>query len=177
MPGFADSIPKSASGELVETVNDLSGAAEERYWDALGLATSTAHDSATAAIYLFGYAAELALKTALYDSLGCSGTHDVNQPLSGGNATARGVAQRTLSGTRNFHDLIALDKALLQLSGPPAAGTPGSARRSRISSDIGVLALHWAEWLRYRPERASIAQLEEVHGIVDDLLHVHRAAL
>lgn len=175
MPGFASRIPRSSpQGPLVETVGDLSAAAEERFWDAMQLAVCS-EPRRTGAIYLFGYFAELVLKTALYRALGAEIDHDVNTPLPGSpiNAvTVWKVATTRVGGAKYFHDLELICDALVEARQNRIDG----ALSGDLSHHVGHLAQQWAVWIRYRPETAEEPDLVEVFEAVD-FLRLHRDRL
>lgn len=174
--GFANSIPRSrgVSWLPAESLADLQVAAEERYWEAVELATC-GEPKRTAAIYLLGYAAEMILKVALYRAMFGPVVNDVNEPPPSGGASPMREAKKAVtalhgsaSGRINFHELDLIYKAL-SIERLRTAPIDPTIHSLLDGYHIPLLSSHWEEWLRYRPERALEGDLREVFEAIEFL--------
>lgn len=154
-------LTRLAVAEPFETWPGMEQAAAQRFWDALALATGDAGHEA-GAIYLFGYVAEMLLKTAYFRVTGVPPSQDIAPHLMAArrNASWRGG---------NLHDLrswFALLNDARSLQGNPW----GIVTAAIIDRHVLTVASHWRESLRYSPLTATDAELEEVLASVDWLL-------
>ncbi len=153
--------------EAFETWPRMEVAAEERFRDGLTLADSGA-GRATGAIYLFGYVAEMLLKTAVFRTQNVA--YDANLGQRGGPLDFA----RTLSlwRGRNLHDLRAWVDFLIDyrsLLGMPF--DPSEA--AQIRRHVLAVDAHWREWLRYKSASATLLELNEVYESVQWLRANH----
>lgn len=123
-----------------ETWHNLHTAAQARFHDGLALAIS-GEDRRLAAIYLFGYAVELLLKSAFFRILGFDRVTPVD--------LQRIKSHQVWIGRTNLHNLVALRTVLIEqkkLTGHPY--DPVFA--AQLAEAVGKVSKHWAETLRYK---------------------------
>jgi hypothetical protein len=138
---------------------DLERAAEERYFDALTLASGSELRS-TGAVYLAGYVAEILLKTAYYHVRGVGQTDDVVPELRGMAARAAELGYHWPSG-RTRHDLQAIAGLLIEER--RARGRPLNPYLAiKLGNHVVVIIGHWSEQLRYKDAIATEAELVEL---------------
>lgn len=148
---------------------ELEQAGQERFFDALALATGP-EPRPTGAAYLAGYAAEILLKTAYYRVRGVGQLDDVTPELRGMETRAVELGYVWRSG-RNRHDLLALAGLLAQeREARGMAFDPYFA--TTLSGHVVTITGHWSEQLRYKDVVASETELaelfESVSWIVDN---------
>jgi hypothetical protein len=157
-------LTRLAVAEPFETWTGMERAAAQRFWDALVLATGEAGHEA-GAIYLFGYVAEMLLKTAYFRFIGVPVGQDIAPVL-------RAVRNHSLWTGRNLHDLRSWIDFLIdirQLQGQPLSPLTAGAIRQRV---LAVDA-HWRESLRYTPQAATVIELDETFAGVEWLRDNH----
>jgi len=136
-------------------------ASTQRFWDALALATGEAGHE-VGAIYLFGYVAEMLLKTAYFRVTGVPPGQDIAPHLTATrrNAFLRGGNLHNLPG---WFDLLN-DVRYFQGKAWPVVTA------ALIERHVLTVNAHWRESLRYASLSATNAELEEVLTSVDWLL-------
>lgn len=142
-----------------ETWPTLHGAAWERYWDGMELATCGQVRHA-GAIHLLGYVAEILLKVAFYRIVGYS---------PGQAADTRTIKIHSDWHGKNMHSLTDLaqvlvaERATRQIPLDPVFG-------GLLTSHVLTISNHRKEDLRYRYTLATQAEMAEVYQSVDWLL-------
>jgi hypothetical protein len=138
-----------ASLSTDHTIREFRAAATPRYNEGVRLAAA---DDRLAAIYLWGYAAEMLLKAAYFRLVGWLPRQAVTMNDL---KAARGYAIHALGigwTTSNLHDLTKW--AALLVEARRARGVPYPSGFSRaMTSRVGRIYLVWREYLRYRPNR------------------------
>lgn len=146
-----------------ETWPGLERVAEQRFWDGLTLAMS-GERGAAGAIYLFGYVAEILLKTAYYRERGMSQYVDTSQERRTARQWSAGYGRPP-----NDHDLnywiFVLERVRFVNHRPINPALLGAIRLR-----VGIVAGNWSEALRYRDDQPTDAELQEVYNEVDWLL-------
>ena len=158
-----------------DSIREFRGAARRRFDDGLSLAASGRR---TAAIYLWGYAAEMMLKAAYFAVVGLAATDVITwpgniQPAINRGRTVLGIAwPRAGQGhnVRAWAELLVAERALSATT----AYAPALARGVQACGQrIGPL---WNETLRYHKNFAYLYEVARVREAVEWLL-VHSAAL
>ena len=156
-------LQRLQTAEPYETWFSMYSAAEKRYYDALELAINgTAYS--TGAIYLFGYVAEMCLKTAYFQFVGELPTADL-MSKSGPISTAMKSPYFT-GGNKKAHDLVCW--ANLIIGARRAKNNPLSPILvTELSYHVDVLANDWTVDLRYKFTNATPLEIEDVLVSVD----------
>lgn len=152
--------------EPVETWPRLELVTEQRFWDGLMLASGEpGHE--TAAIYLFGYVAEILIKTAY--------CRFINLPVTQPTLRAFQAAQtQSLWVGGNLHNLASWARFLIdtrQNSGNPIHPVMAGV----LLAHSLTLDANWREWLRYRSVTATTAELQSVFASIEWLRGHHDA--
>lgn len=155
-----------------DSVGEFRAAARQRFQDGLTLATKSRR---TAAIYLWGYAAEMTLKAAFFGAIG----FPVLQPLTaadliGAKSKALGLG---IIWAGNLHDL----RAWAELLVTTRAATPGLAYPvpgfgNEVVNHGRALQRLWSEVLRYHKNVAYLYEVDQVREAAEWLL-VNSASL
>jgi hypothetical protein len=127
-----------------ETIQDIDAAAEERYWEAYELAVQGHH---FAAIYLFGYVAEMLLKSAGFRFDGARPGDFVGPRLAP--AKAYGLARFPLIGPESYHSLL-FWVAFLQEKRTDAGRALSGSLFAELSLRIHRIYDRWWVSMRYR---------------------------
>ncbi|WP_165074895.1 hypothetical protein [Paludisphaera rhizosphaerae] len=136
-----------------DSINEFRLAARQRAADAIVLQASNRR---TAAIYLWGYVAEMTLKAAFFDVSG----FDKNQPITKSDLRA------ALKGKGSFHHLGNWAQALVDLRfSSPQLAYPDPAFGSIVTAKAYSLYNIWREWIRYHknvayPHEVALARRE-----------------
>ena len=146
---------------------DLDMAGEARYWDGAEVACLSGIHR-TAAIYLFGYAAELALKVAYFRKIVAFDldTRDIRRKAEAAMGGLLSVANSPVAAkAAKGHNLLGWYLLLREqqaVLAPPDRWTPHFELTAQ--AHIQRLEGHWSEQLRYRHETASSTELGEVYA-------------
>lgn len=149
-----------------DSICEFRAAARQRSRDALALVAS---ERRTAAIYLWGYAAEMTLKAAYYNAIGFTESQHITvADLHAAKATAPSMGV-TWSG--NLHDIGAWAELLVATR----ATVPGIAYSvphfgSEVVSRARRIQLLWSEILRYHKNVAYVHEVEDVQASAQWLL-------
>lgn len=154
-------LARLAVAEPFETWPGMERAAEQRFWDGLTLATGGAGHE-TGAIYLFGYAAEMLLKTAYFQVIGVPPSRNIAPHL----AAARRDASWRGGNLHNLQSWFALLNDARAIQG----NSWDAVTAATVERHVLIVASHWREFLRYTSLSAADAELEEVLTSVDWLL-------
>ena len=145
-----------------DTWPELERAALARYWDGFVLAGASDHRG-TGAIYLFGYAIEMLLKTAYYRLRGIAGQTDLEPEL-------RNVRQRAEAlGFRwrgNYHNLDSWVRLLIEQR-RTAGGALDPVTAGQLRRHVSLITSHWSEVLRYKDTAADETDVQEVFDSVE----------
>ncbi|MBN9122267.1 MAG: hypothetical protein J0I06_24525 [Planctomycetes bacterium] len=110
-----------------------------------------------AAVYLFGYAAEMLLKAAYFRLAGWAPAAIITHAhLNAAKATAIGYG---LTWAGNLHDLTGWSRFLIH-ERVVRGQAFGALFRNQLQSRVNQLYRHWREWLRYHdmmPYRGEVA--------------------
>ena len=141
-----------------DSIAEFQAAARERALDAIALQTSGRR---TASIYLWGYVAEMTLKSAYFNILGFA----EDRPIT------RRDLQDALHPQRGLHHLGLWAQALVGLR----AGTPGLAYAdppfgSEVAARAQSLYSLWSETIRYHKNMAHLHEVALARGEAEWLL-------
>jgi hypothetical protein len=144
-----------------ETCPQLLAAATLRYQDGFELLTCRGRHE-TGGIYLLGYVAEVILKVAIFRTSGFSDA----RPIDLKQLDAK--IKTNLAGLKksNLHDLKALADVLIaerQNQGRPFDPVFSGA----LQCQVGLVAAHWREYLRYRHTTPEETEWREVYQAVE----------
>jgi hypothetical protein len=134
-----------------ETWPNMRAAAEERYWDAMTLAVSGS-GRATGAVYLFGYVAEILLKTAYCQLVQLPQTDNVYRFLSSRSST--------------LHDLSSLER-LLQRTRSTIDNPMTPEIAAGLDYRVKIIESHREVSMRYYAFTATSGELGEVYESVE----------
>lgn len=152
-------LPKLLANRLGDdTIAQFRAAARMRHEDARQLANS---GRATAAVYLWGYAAEMTLKAAWFSLLGTPN----NDPILRKDLyAARDMAKRTygISWTGGLHDLLHWAELLVQHRIVLGRRYSDSRFEMEVVSRSRQIYERWRETLRYTTNRPYPAELRVV---------------
>jgi hypothetical protein len=133
----------------VECIREFDLAADERHADAIRLAESGRR---TGAIYLFGYVAEMLLKSAYLRLAG----HYPDDPITPailwgyvGTRPASTARALGLPGTTNLHDLGAWAALIVAHRSARPPGYPDPRFAAALTANVRVLDGRWTEVIRY----------------------------
>lgn len=153
-----------------DSIREFRASARQRYHDGLALAGA---GNRTAAIYLWGYAAEMTLKAAYFALLGRAEDDVITvaghiQPaINRGRAAPLSIAwpnQGAAHNVRAWAELLVGVRALT----PATAHAPAfAAQLQRCGQRIGQL---WRETLRYHKNRAYLYEVRQVREATEWLL-------
>lgn len=138
-------------------------AAEERFLDGLILSFEPGREAG--AIYLFGYVAELLLKTAYSRAVGKLPTERPYDFLSG-DVTASGFiwqGAKSAKGLPVLHSLKGLAEFLIDTRGYDLDTGVATEPRRRID----IVEQHWDVSMRYADFPATQAEMSEVYASID----------
>lgn len=144
-----------------ETCPQLLAAATQRYQDGFELLTCRGPHE-TGGIYLLGYVAEVILKVAIFRASGFSDARPID-------LKQLDLKIKThLAGLKksNLHDLKALADVLIaerQNQGSPLDPVFSGV----LQRQVGLVATHWREYLRYRHSTPEETEWREVYQAVE----------
>ncbi len=137
-------MPKSLIYRLrADCVHEFRAAVRQRYLDAVVLAE---HGRRTAAIYLWGYCAEMTLKAAYYQLIGFSPRQTIGMVDLW---SAKDFAKKNSIPFGNFHDLAGWAGVLIHyrvLHGPAYASQGFS---NDLVQRVALVSRYWKEVIRY----------------------------
>jgi hypothetical protein len=149
-----------------DSVAELQAAARQRLQDGFSLA---AQGRRTAAIYLWGYAAEMTLKGAYFRLIGFPPSQQITLKDLQAAKVKAGVLKSTWTG--NFHDLRAWAELLVAARGAtPGLAYPTPGFGSRVVAYAGKLQPLWSEVLRYHKNVAHRHEVRQVREATEWLL-------
>jgi len=142
------------------TVRGFRAAAAERHRDAGVLA---AHGRRTAAVYLWGYVAEMVLKAAYFSAFGYRPDEAITRAdLEAARRLAPSVG---LTWAENLHNVHAWGQLLVRTrAGVPGLAYPNPLFPSRVAATTFRIAQLWSEVLRYHE---NVAYTHEVRRVAD----------
>jgi hypothetical protein len=154
-----------------DSIREFRAAARQRFEDGRTLAMA---DRRTAAIYLWGYSAEMTLKAAYFAVIGFADTQTITVPdLRAAALTAPGLGviwpglprNPKLHDLRAWADLLAATRIATprMAYGDPSIGTRMVTRCARLQH-------LWSEILRYHKNVAYIHEMEQVRDAAAWLL-------
>lgn len=151
----------------VDCIGEFRLAAEQRFQDGLALA---ARGRRTAAVYLWGYAAEMTLKAGFFSLIGFAPSQAITR------VDLRGARNRAMGmgiGWRgnNFHDLQAWSQLLVMMRSTAqhmAYSVPGMDKRVLHCGQL--LQVLWSETLRYHKNMAYDYEVAQVREAAEWLL-------
>lgn len=154
-----------------DSIREFRAAAQQRFEDGRALALA---DRRTAAIYLWGYSAEMTLKAAYFAVLGFTDTQTITLAdlrAAALTAPALGVVWPGLPHHPRLHDL----RAWAELLTATRAATPGMAYADPLFGSQVVfrgfrLQRLWSEILRYHKNVAYLYEREQVRDAAAWLL-------
>src|SRR5437588_2070352 len=128
-----------------DSIREFRAAAAQRLQDGLSLAAAGRR---TAAIYLWGYAAEMTLKAAYFHLQGFAEDQTITMAdLRAARAAGLGLG---MTWTGNFHDLFAWADLLMRTrSATPGSGYADVLFGTRVVQTARRLQNSWSETLRY----------------------------
>jgi hypothetical protein len=149
-----------------DSVAEFQAAARQRLRDGLSLA---AQGRRTAAIYLWGYAAEMTLKAAYFRVIGFPWSQQISlKDLHAAKVKAGGLG---ITWAGNFHDLRAwADLLVATRNATPVLGYPNAGFGNRVLGSAAQLQRLWSEVLRYHKNIAYRHELRQVREAVEWLL-------
>jgi hypothetical protein len=155
---------------LPDSVGEFRAAARRRFEDGEALAAA---GQRTAAIYLWGYAAEMTLKAAFFSFIGYADDQPIPLPdirAAVASAAGLGVIWPGPPGKpKNSHSLQGWAELLIAKRG--AMGSPYPPAFGRAVAERGRrLELLWREVLRYHKNVAYLHEVRQVRGAADWLL-------
>jgi hypothetical protein len=122
----------------------------------------------TAAIYLWGYAAEMTIKSAYFKCVGYAQGRRIDK-ASLDNAKYRARTVHRIAWPGNLHDIYSW--ALLLVAERSYLGRPYSTiLASDFITQVSVVYRHWRETLRYHKNRAYPHEAQRVSAAVKWLL-------
>jgi hypothetical protein len=146
--------------EPVDTWPGLERAAIERFWDATELAVS--HEGRrTAALYLYGYVVEIALKVAFFRLLGWPAAQPIQLKALNTHAAWQG---------KNGHDLAAIVDVLIAERCLPGNVPFNPVFAASLKRRVLTTASHWREVIRYRCTAAAQAEVAEAYECAEWIL-------
>lgn len=153
-----------------DSIREFRASARQRYNDGLALAGA---GNRTAAIYLWGYAAEMTLKSAYFSLLGLA-EHDVItvpghiQPaINRGRAAPLSIAWPNPGAAHNVRAWAELLVGVRALAPATAYNAVFAGQVQRCGQRIGQL---WREVLRYHKNRAYLYEVRQVREATEWLL-------
>ena len=157
-----------------DSIKEFRAAARERFEDA---AVAAAAGRKTAAIYLWGYVAEMTLKAAYFSAFG----FDAARPITIGDlrgaaasAPALGVIWPGAPRRTNLHSIRAWAELLISFrAATPGLAYPDPGFATRVVAAGRVLEPVWSEVLRYHKNVAYQHEVERVRKATT-WLFVHR---
>lgn len=173
MPIRALLCPPSPSRgvSLRETIQDLNEAAEDRYWEAYELAVQ---GQPYGAMYLFGYVAEMFLKSAGFLFDGASLNDQVGPRL--GPAKVFGSSHFSHVHCESYHSILFWAEFLIEKRARAASGRAGPAPFPvPLASELRIRAMRihqrWMVEMRYRSPRVPPLRGSSI-SIGDELLQL-----
>lgn len=153
--------------EPFDTWRSMKAGAEARYWDGLALAVAGASREA-GAVYLFGYVAEMLLKTAYCEYTGIADTAPLypalrSDVLSPTTPVWRGAT--TGGGNPDLHSLRGLSEFLIDTRAIP--GDMDAAVAGALQFHVAQIESHFEVAMRYSGLPAMPEELEETLASVD----------
>jgi hypothetical protein len=148
-----------------ETINEYRAAARERIADGEALAAS---GRATSAIYLWGHAAEMALKACYFECIRFGSTQQITR-LDRKHAEGRAVVLSTAKpAPANFHDLEFWAELLVaerRNQGRPFAVVANTV----LLNSARRLSVLWSESLRYSSNKAYNYAVAQVRSMIQQI--------
>jgi len=151
---------------MPDCIREFRAAANERFEDGMTLALG---ERRTAAIYLWGYAAEMTLKAAVFAVNG----FDAEKTISIADlAWAKNKAKDLgIIWTVNYHNLYAWAELLVTIRATTMdLGYPSASFPTELLDRCGSLQRLWSEVLRYHKNRAYVYELADVREATEWLL-------
>jgi hypothetical protein len=145
----------------LDCVREFRASARLRYNE--GVALSDSHK--TAAIYLWGYAAEMTLKAAYFTLIGFADTREITRldlrtALGGGHGST--AASLGMSPSGNFHNLGEWAQLLILYRDRHGPAYSDPLQAAQVIDNTGVVYRHWRETLRYRRNVAYQFEMKQV---------------
>lgn len=141
--------------EPTDTWGGLERAAEERFWDGLTLSVEGRESDA---VYLWGYLAEMLLKSALFKLMGLASTDDIWSVK-----TTRNLGIPKSHSLKNLADYLIIQRIAVR---NPMSMTLSTLLRLHV---YGIND-NWREVLRYRHTKASSSETVVVYNGVEWLI-------
>lgn len=141
-----------------ETWPNREAAAEERFQDALLLSLSGGREGG--AIYLFGYVAEILLKTA-YSRYAGKGSGELPFDFLKADM-AQGSMGATRSGRVDLHSLAGLCEFLIDARAAQSQRM-ASSTEGLLRSHIAVIESHWNVRMRYSAFPATVGEMRDTY--------------
>ncbi len=144
--------------EPFETWPRMELAAEQRYWDGLTLALANTGNE-NVSIYLFGYVAEMLLKTAYFQVIQLPRSDNIVSSLKEAQKNAFWLGGN-LHNLRSWVNLLNEVRAFQGIPWHPVMA-------ASIERHVLIVESHWRESIRYTSFPATATELEEVFTSVD----------
>jgi hypothetical protein len=155
-------MPKSLIHRLrADCIREFRAAAHQRYLDGFTLA---GQGRRTAAIYLWGYTAEMTLKAAYFRAVGFDSLQSIGKAdLKSGQDFAKlyGIPFGGFHDVSGWAGVIVTYRAANGLSYPQ----PGFA--NEVLTQVAIVARHWKEVIRYHKNTAYRFEMVQVADAVE----------
>ncbi|HYT95497.1 MAG TPA: hypothetical protein VEL76_42655 [Gemmataceae bacterium] len=153
-----------------DSIREFRASAGQRYYDGLALAGA---GNRTAAVYLWGYAAEMTLKAAYFELFGLAEDDELTVPghiqpaINRGRAAPLNIAWPHQGAGHNVRAWAELLVGVRALDPGTAYGPAFAVAVQRCGQRIGQL---WKETLRYHKNRAYLYEVRQVREATEWLL-------
>lgn len=145
----------------MQTWKDYELAAVERLWDGL-CAGIGRNGGTTGAVYLFGYIAEMCMKSAYFRASGVPATSPVNGLLPQLRMAASAATGSRVYARSSFHDLDMLCHALVHVRRSVGRPLPPTVELD-LRTHTAMASRRWSTDLRYSP--AVIPEADANEGL------------
>jgi len=152
-----------------DSITEFRAAARQRWLDGQAAA---AKDRRTAAIYLWGYAAEMTIKAAYFSLINLSAAQPLTiADLSGARNTGINQYQINWPNQGKFHNVAAWAELLINVRhSSPTIRYADPAFASEIRSRCRTVSLLWSEQLRYHKNIIYQPEIDQMEEAVEWLL-------
>jgi len=153
-----------------DSIREFRASARQRYYDGLALSGT---GNRTAAIYLWGYAAEMALKAAYFSLFGLADDDPITVPghiqpaINRGRAPPLSIAWPNQGAGHNVRAWAELLVGVRALAAATAYDPAFAADVQRCGQRVWQL---WRETLRYHKNRAYLYEVRQVREAAEWLL-------
>jgi len=153
-----------------DSIAEFRLAASERYRDGEAAATN---DRRTAAIYLWGYAAEMTIKAAYFSIASFRPTQNITrQDLDSAKTIAIKQHQVNWTNPRSLHNVAAWAELLIKIRPLSPLTSYGNANfGAEVQTKCRVVQVLWSEQLRYHKNVAYQHEVDQMKEAVDWLLN------